>query len=129
MRRFRVVVNGSEFEVAIEEIAGAGAAADVVAAVPAPREAGTSSAAPAARPVSRPAAVSPTGAIIAQMPGTIVGVEVSSGDRVTKGQTLLILEAMKMANEVVAPADGVVGEVKVVKGASVNAGDVLVVLT
>ncbi|MEE4313450.1 MAG: biotin/lipoyl-containing protein [Desulfofustis sp.] len=128
MRRFRVVVNGSEFEVAIEEIAGAGAAADV-AAVAAPREVGTSPASPAARPVSRPAAASPTGAIIAQMPGTIVGVEVSSGDRVTRGQTLLILEAMKMANEVVAPADGVVAEVKVVKGASVNAGDVLVVLT
>lgn len=128
MRRFRVVVNGSEFEVAIEEIAGAGTAADV-AAVPAPRDTVTSPAAAAARPVSRPAAASPTGAIIAQMPGTIVGVEVSSGDRVTRGQTLLILEAMKMANEVVAPADGIVGEVKVVKGVSVNAGDVLVVLT
>jgi biotin carboxyl carrier protein len=128
MRRFRVVVNGSEFEVAIEEIAGAGAASDV-AAIPASRGTGTSPAAPTTRTVSQPGAASPTGAIIAQMPGTIVGVEVISGDRVTRGQTLLILEAMKMANEVVAPADGVVGEVKVVKGASVNAGDVLVVLT
>jgi biotin carboxyl carrier protein len=60
------------------------------------------------------------------MPGTILGVKVNPGDTVKKGQVLLILEAMKMENEIVAPNDGTVATVNVSKGTSVNAGDVLV---
>lgn len=62
------------------------------------------------------------------MPGTIVDVKVSAGQQVEKGQTLLILEAMKMENEIVAARDGVVGSVSVAKGATVNANDVLLAL-
>jgi biotin carboxyl carrier protein len=54
---------------------------------------------------------------------------VNTGDNVTKGQTLLVLEAMKMENEIMAPADGVVQEVNVTQGVSVNAGDILIVLS
>ena len=62
------------------------------------------------------------------MPGTILDVKAAQGASVKKGDILLILEAMKMENEIVAPQDGTVAQVLVSKGASVNSGDVLVVL-
>ncbi|MBM9531175.1 acetyl-CoA carboxylase biotin carboxyl carrier protein subunit [Desulfoprunum benzoelyticum] len=63
----------------------------------------------------------------APMPGTILEVKVQAGDQIAKGQLLMILEAMKMENEILAPHDGTIAEVRAVKGASVNAGDPLVV--
>ena len=63
------------------------------------------------------------------MPGTIVDIDVNVGDTVTRGQKLLVLEAMKMENEIVAPQDGTISEISVTAGALVNAGDVLVVLS
>jgi biotin carboxyl carrier protein len=62
------------------------------------------------------------------MPGTILDVRVKSGDAVAAGDVLVILEAMKMENEIVAPQDGTVKEIVTTKGASVNTGDLLVVL-
>jgi len=62
------------------------------------------------------------------MPGTILDIRVNQGDTVNKGQVLLILEAMKMENEIVAPNDGTVASINVSKGASVNGGEVLVSL-
>jgi glutaconyl-CoA decarboxylase len=60
------------------------------------------------------------------MPGTILNVLVSAGDSVKKGQTLMILEAMKMENEIMAAQDGVIAGVHVSKGDAVNPGDALV---
>ncbi|MDX9895900.1 MAG: biotin/lipoyl-containing protein [Desulfofustis sp.] len=127
MRRFRVVVNGSEFEVAIEELGGATLPGRPAVALVSPAVA-TAPAPVPLRPAAQPA-TGAAGAVVAQMPGTILEVMVAPGDRVSRGQTLLLLEAMKMANEVVAPGDGVVAEVRVAKGASVNGGEVLVVLS
>jgi biotin carboxyl carrier protein len=62
------------------------------------------------------------------MPGTVLDVKVKEGDSVKHGDVLVILEAMKMENEIFAPADGIVASVNVSAGASVNAGDVLVTL-
>ena len=62
------------------------------------------------------------------MPGNINAIKVSAGQSVKKGDTLLILEAMKMENEIKAPSDGVVASVAVTKGQSVNTGDLLVSL-
>ena len=62
------------------------------------------------------------------MPGTILDVKVSAGQTVTKGQVLMILEAMKMENEIVAPENGTVSAVCVQRGATVNSGDVLATL-
>lgn len=107
MKKYRVNVNGTVFEVEIEEMTGAPAAP---AAAPAP-------AAPAA----------PAGGekITAPMPGTILAVNVTSGSAVKKGDVLMILEAMKMENEIMAPCDGNVTSVSVTKGAAVESGTLL----
>ncbi len=131
MRTFKVVVNGNEYEVVVDEIKGQAGSAPTPSA-PAPK--------PAAKPqTSTPATPKPSappaggdsgeGAVVAQMPGTIVDIDVNVGDKVTKGQKLLVLEAMKMENEIVSPHDGTVSEIFVAVGALVNAGDVLVVLS
>lgn len=134
MRKFQIVVNGQSYEVAVEEI-GAGAApvqyaapAPVAAApVSAPAPAPVAAPAPAAKPVQ---AAAPAGSVTVSspMPGTIMGVKVNVGDAVKKGQTLIVLEAMKMENDIPAPQDGVVAAIMVTKGASVNSGDPMVAL-
>jgi biotin carboxyl carrier protein len=84
--------------------------------------------APASQPAAAPAPVlhSGTTAIKSPMPGTILDIKVTPGQSVKKGTLLLILEAMKMENEIVAPTDGVVAQVLVAKGASVATDDVLI---
>jgi biotin carboxyl carrier protein len=132
MRKFRVIVNGSTYEVDIEEITDGGGGAKALSRHAAPEPVASPASATAA-PVRKSAAPAPSensggGSVVAQMPGTIVAIRVSEGEEVKRGQTLVILEAMKMENEVVAPHDGTVLELKVEKDGSVNAGDVLVIL-
>ncbi len=133
MKMFRVVVNGSEYKVGIEELL------EGTSPQPAPIKA-TAPAAPKPQPAqpTQPAQPRPKqpaqnldetgGTVTAPMPGTIIKVAVGTGDAVTKGQTILILEAMKMENEIMAPKDGTIEEIKVSEGASVNAGEILIVL-
>ena len=130
MKMFRVVVNGSEYKVGIEELMEENTPQLVQerAAAP-PRKTQPQPAPKAQPPAARADATSSAGIIAAPMPGTVLQVAVGIGDNVTKGQTLLVLEAMKMENEIMAPADGVVSELNVTKGISVNAGDILVVLS
>ncbi|MBR7164581.1 MAG: biotin/lipoyl-binding protein [Clostridia bacterium] len=121
MRKFMINVNGKSYEVDVEEITG-GASAPVAPAAPA--------VAPAAAPAA-PAA--PTGAqgavsVTAPMPGTVLKINAKVGDAVKAGQAVVVLEAMKMENEIVAPQDGTIASVNVSQGASVNNGDVLVTL-
>jgi biotin carboxyl carrier protein len=129
MKKFLIKVNGNQYEVEVEEIRD-GAAVETSAPVQsAPAAAPVAApAAPAAKPAAKKDTAVPAGAskITAPMPGTILKVNVNTGDSVKKGQVLMILEAMKMENEIVAPADGKIASVNVSKGASVNAGDVLV---
>ncbi len=128
MRKFNVTVNGQAYEVEVEEVGGAPTAAPVRAAVPvaAPVAAApVAAAAPAAKAAPAVAGGEP---VKAPMPGNILDVKVKAGDKVTTGQALCVLEAMKMENEIPAPHDGVVAQVVVTKGATVEAGDVLVTL-
>ena len=116
MRNFIVNVNGTKYEVAVEEIDAAKAQAAAPAKAPA--------AAPAQASAAKPA---PTGGmqISSPMPGNILAVNVKDGDTVKAGAVLMILEAMKMENEILAPADGTVQNVSVQKGATVETGTLL----
>ncbi|MEG0511113.1 MAG: biotin/lipoyl-containing protein [Clostridia bacterium] len=131
MRQFNINVNGVAYQVSVEEVGASSAPmAPVAPVVAAPVAAAPVAAAPVAAPVAAPAAAPVVGGqkITAPMPGTIVDVKVAQGASVKKGDVLLILEAMKMENEIMSPCDGVVKQVSVAKGASVNSGDALIVI-
>lgn len=102
------------------ELEGAAAPA-APAAAPAPKAA---PAAPKAAPAAKPAAGAKT--VNAPLPGTITAVKVTNGQAVKKGDVLVVMEAMKMANDITAECDGIVKNVLVQQGASVNVGDALV---
>ena len=128
MKRYTITVNGKAYDVQVEEAgASAPAAAAPAPAVPAPTPAPAPAAAPAPAPaVPAPApAAAPAGAVAvnAPMPGNILDVRVTEGAAVKKGDILVILEAMKMENEIMAPQDGVVTGLAVRKGDTVNSND------
>lgn len=128
MKNYTITVNGNVYEVTVEE-GFTGAASAPKAAAPAPKAAAAAPAAPA--PAAAPAA--PAGAagavaVTAPMPGKILGVKASAGQAVKRGQVLLILEAMKMENEIVAPQDGTVATINVAVGDSVEPGATLATL-
>ena len=137
MRKFMINVNGKSYEVEVEEIGGvqtyaapAPAAVPQAAPAPAPAAAPAPQAAPAPAPAPAPAASGAQGGIqvTAPMPGTILKILASVGEAVKKGQPVVILEAMKMENEIVAPEDGTVASVNTTQGASVNNGDLLLTM-
>lgn len=123
MKNYRITVNGTAYDVAVEELGASAAPATPVAAPAAPVAAAP--AAPAA-----PAASGNAGSIVvsAPMPGKILNVKANVGASVKKGDVVLILEAMKMENEVVAPEDGTIASINVAAGDSVEAGDTLATL-
>lgn len=107
MKKYRVTVNGTVYEIELEELTGAAPSA------------------PAA-----PAAAAPAGGeqVTSPMPGTILAVNVAVGDTVKRGQVLMILEAMKMENEIMCPRDGKIASVNTSKGSSVESGTLLCVI-
>lgn len=107
MKKYRVNVNGNNYEIAIELIDEA--------------EAKSAAPAPAAAPAGGEKITSP-------MPGNILSVNVSNGDTVKKGQVLMVLEAMKMENEIMSPIDGTIVSVNTTKGATVESGALLCVI-
>ena len=126
MKTYNITVNGVTYTVEVEEV-GATASAPIAAApVAAP------AAAPAA-PKAAPAAPKASGAagavsVKAPMPGNIMKVNCKVGASVKKGDVLVVLEAMKMENDICAPQDGVVASVEVAQGASVETDALLVTL-
>lgn len=125
MKNYTITVNGTPYNVTVEDANGSAAP---VAAAPAPAAAPASAPAPA--PAAAPAAPAAAGSVSvdAPMPGNILDIKVSNGVSVKAGDVLLILEAMKMENEIVAPQDGTVASVNVNKGDTVEAGQTLVSL-
>ena len=117
MRNFIITVNNQQYTVVVEEVKNVKTSKPTttqVAETPAPAKAAAAPSVSGAIKINSP------------MPGSIWKVLVNVGDVVKKGQPLLILEAMKMENEITAPADGKVVDIKVTKGQSVNLGQVLV---
>lgn len=113
MKKYRVNVNGTDYEIAIELIdeAEAKSTAPVKPSTPAP----------SATPADGEKITSP-------MPGNILTVNVATGDSVKKGQVLMVLEAMKMENEIMSPIDGTITSVNTTKGATVESGALLCVI-
>jgi glutaconyl-CoA decarboxylase len=131
MKKYNVTVNGEAFFVEVEEIGGAAKAtapAPAPAAVSAP--AAAPAPAPAPKPAPKPAPVSaPSGNTVASpLPGTVLRVNVAVGQAVKAGDVLLVLEAMKMENDITAPGDGVISAIHVSSGSTVQTGDALVSL-
>ena len=126
MKKFRVRVNGKSYEVEVEEIAGG-----------APRLQPGSNLKPLPPPAPESARKSPAGPAPASgeiqvkspMPGTILAINVREGDSVTQGQALLVLEAMKMENEIPSPIDGTITSIMVKKEELVSTGDILLTLS
>lgn len=118
MKNYTITVNGNVYEVTVEEgFTGAAPAA----APKAPK------AAPKAAPAAAPKAAAPAGAVTvaAPMPGKVLAVKASAGQAVKKGDVILVLEAMKMENDIVAPQDGTIATINAAAGDSVESGAVL----
>lgn len=145
MKKYRITVEGTVYDVEVEEIGAAGGIRELAAggaAAPQPHPlsrqnsaaAGAGPAADRPAPAGRPEDIRPpqgpgsATAVKAPMPGTVLSVNVTEGQQVTAGETLLILEAMKMENEIPAPVSGRITSVTAVKGTQVNTGDMLVTL-
>ena len=136
MKKFKVTVNGKSYEVDVEELGTAAPAAPVTPA-PAPAAAASPTPAPTPAPVSAaspavqaaPKGPIPDSAVVvkAPMPGKISAIKQESGS-VTRGSVILVLEAMKMQNDIPAPQDGTLTEVRVAVGDNVKTGDVLAVI-
>lgn len=132
LRKFKISVDGKEYLVEMEEIGGTPAPA----AAPSPSPAIAPASAPVAEvpaepsPAPTPASSAPAGAdaLAAPMPGTILKVLVNVGDSVSENQPLMILEAMKMENEIVASSAGTVSAIHVSPGQTVNPGDGLITI-
>ena len=126
MKKFNITVNGNQYEVEVEEIKDGVSVAPRLeqsqaktqtTVVPLPNT-----------KVKKPVVVAGVGSVKAPMPGTINDIKVSEGQNVKAGDVLVILEAMKMENELMSPKDGIVKQIAVIKGSSVSSGDVLVVV-
>ncbi len=136
MRKFVVNVNGNSYEVEVEEVGGT--PVSVPSAVRPVQTVASAPVAPAPVPAAPTVATAPAapvsngaeGAvkISAPMPGTILDIKVKAGDAVNKGTLVIVLEAMKMENEILSPQDATVASVNVTKGQQVNSGDVMLTL-
>lgn len=126
MRKFKINVNGTSYDVEVEEMGGTMAPVAAPAPMVAPMAVGSAPVAVAT--ASAPAAVAEGTQVKAPMPGNILDIKVNVGDSVSEGDILMILEAMKMENEILAPVSGKIVGVQIAKGAAVNSSDVLVVI-
>ena len=134
MAMYKVTVNGKSYDVNVEPLAGAApAAAPAPAPAPAaaPAPAPAAAPAPAPAPAAAPAAPAPAGSteIAAPMPGKVLRIVCKVGDEVTPDTNLIILEAMKMENEIPAGRAGKVLAIRCCEGATVNSGDVHVIVS
>lgn len=129
LRKFKISIDGKEYLVEMEEIGGVPQAPMAVAPV-APVVEATPTPAPVAEAATTPTASTPTGndAMPSPMPGTILKILVNVGDTVQENQPLMILEAMKMENEIVAGKAGTVTGIHVQQGDMVNPGEPLITI-
>lgn len=124
--KYVVTLNGKNYEVEVTECDAV--LLNVTDAVAAPAPVAAPAAPAAATPAAAPAVAGDGTKVPSPMPGTILSVSVSVGQAVKTGDVLMVLEAMKMENDIVAPCDGTIKQLLVSKGSTVNTDDVLAVL-
>lgn len=113
MNKYRVTINGTSYEIEVEQISGEASAERQAASTPAP---------------AAPKVSGEGEQIVAPLPGSIFSINVTNGQSIKKGQVLMVLEAMKMENEIMAPFDGTVGAIAVKVGDAVDSGALLCTL-
>ncbi len=137
MKNLKITVNGVTYDVVVEEVGSTNSApvsAPIVANTPAPAPVAVPAATPVATPVAQPATTpAPSGSqgaikVESPLPGTIIDVPVSVGQSVKKGQVIVIIEALKMENEICASQDATVASINCTKGETVESGKVLLTL-
>ncbi|MBR6531326.1 MAG: biotin/lipoyl-binding protein [Clostridia bacterium] len=127
--KYVVTLNGKNYAVEVNETEAVVTSVSDAVYAPAPVAAPAPAAAPAPEAAPAPQAVSAEGTqIVAPMPGSIININVSAGQAIKAGDVLIVLEAMKMENDITAPCDGVVKQIVTSKGATVNTDDVLMVI-
>jgi len=124
MKSFKVTVNGNSYDVTVEEVGSNSINSQGRPIAPSPV-----SSAPKATPKAAPKSAQGNIKVKSPMPGTIVDIKVSVGDKVEANSVVVVLEAMKMENEIVTPSSGTIASINVSKGASVNTDDILVTLS
>lgn len=127
MSKYRITLDGKTYEMDVE-LLGANGAVIAPAKVAAPVAAAPVAVAPKAAPApvaAKPAANAGSGSVVAPMPGTILKVLKKDGDAVKAGDVVLVLEAMKMENEITAPVDGAIASLSLAEGSTVGGGDLL----
>ncbi len=139
MKKFKVTVDGQAYSVQVEEVGetqegkvSSQKVENIVRAEPTPQPAAVKKEEPPVNNVQKPPSPAEDGSgfsVKAPMPGSVLEVKVKVGDTVNDGDVLLVLEAMKMENELTASQSGTVTEISVKKGDTVNSGDPLVVLS
>lgn len=125
MKRFLIKINGKTYDAEVEVV---GTSASAPVAAPAPAAAPHAAApAPAAAPATAPAAGGPAN-VTSPLPGTVLRLCKNTGDAVAAGEVVMIVESMKMENEVVAPEGGRIASIAVAAGSAINTGDLLFTL-
>lgn len=126
MKRFLIKINGKTYDAEVEVI-GASAAAPAVAPAPAAAPKAAAPAPASAAPAAAPKAGGPAN-VTSPLPGTVLRLVKNAGDTVAAGEVVMIVESMKMENEVVAPEAGRIASIAVAAGSAINTGDLLFTL-
>lgn len=126
MKRFLIKINGKTYDAEVE-VVGTSASAPVAAPAAAPRAAAPAAAPATPAPAAAPAAGGPAN-VTSPLPGTVLRLCKNTGDTVAAGEVVMIVESMKMENEVVAPEGGRIASIAVAAGSAINTGDLLFTL-
>ena len=126
MKRFLIKINGKTYDAEVE-VLGASAAAPAVAPAPAAAPKAAAPAPASAAPAAAPKAGGPAN-VTSPLPGTVLRLVKNAGDTVAAGEVVMIVESMKMENEVVAPEAGRIASIAVAAGSAINTGDLLFTL-